>query len=216
LVLLSEPAPGQAPPGLTYMRLEHAPARQVGQWLAMLYVPAGASGTESRFSLLYPTIREVNAAAGWIATLDKAYRESERQDAFAEAIQRADALDASGDEVRERYRQSAAGFASVLDGDGQAARRWAAGVLAGVLFAEKLYDYEAAEQRLRGAAAIAPPGSLEYMTTYYHLARALIQDGRPGDADTLLSTIVAHFGAFRDTEVFERSRRSLAELSSAR
>jgi len=220
VVLLSEPAPSQPPPGLKYVRLERANARQVGQVLAWLYLPTGASGAMHRYTLLYGSEREWNAAAAWARALDvPALSDGGIDDAadaaahFVYALGTIYGIERDDPDLPPRLRLADTSLTRVLAAaERPAPQRWAAGMIAGALLADQLFDYESAAQRLDSAATTAPPGSLEQMTAAYVLSQLRIQNGQPAEARSLLASIVDEAKAFDDTEVFQRARRTLAEL----
>lgn len=55
---------------LKQIRVQHTPARTVGELLANLYLPAGQSGTPERYALMYASVQEWNAAAEVVKELD--------------------------------------------------------------------------------------------------------------------------------------------------
>lgn len=224
VILVSEPSPAEAPPGLKYIRLQRGTARAVGEALAVLCVPAGASGVQDRYSLLYPTAAECKAAASWSATLDAEPLEA----ATATAPAGGAALlrwglgllyttSRSHQQEADRLRSVAAALErAAADTDAAAPLRWAAAMIAGDIWSERLYIQARAEQQFEAAQELVPRGSLERIATLYARAGAWIQDGRPDDARRLLKEAIIECGAFADSEVCQRVKRTLEEIERKR
>ena len=218
LLVLSEPGPGAAPPGIQHVRLSKARARDVGEVLSWLYVPSGPAGTVDRYTLVYPARLEWEAAANVVSRLDVAAVGNEIAAAaagksFALGVGIIYGTPVGHPAEGERLRQAEASLQRVYNGlDEPAWERWAAGMMAGSVAADRLYDYDRAEQHFLAAESVLQPGVLERMCTMYARARAHIQNGKPQIAQKLLADIIAQFPAFRGTETFERARKTLAEL----
>lgn len=224
LVLLSERASAAAPPGVRYVQLTRASARAVGELLAMLYVPVGPAGTTHRYTLVYPTLAEWAGAAGWARDLDippveePVSRPPESVErAFAFGVGLLYATPHAHPEETDRLRSAEAGFLRVLNAPDQPKPyRWAAGMIAGAICAERLADYERAEQHLVAAQGMAMPESLEQMATLYLRARVHVRNGKPGLARQILSDLLARFGSFAASEVYDRADKTLAQLEGRR
>ncbi len=224
LVLISEPTPVNAPPGLRYIRLEHANARDVADLVGILYIPAGPTGTMHRFTLIYPSATEVKTAGAWATGLDVSPRTDgpgpvpdSLDQAFLDAVAVLYGTPTGHPKEAERLNHAVSVLARVYGAADQLGpRRWAAALIAGAIAADRLYDYEQAETHFLVAGGIAPPGSFEQMTTQYRRALAHIQNGHPDLARDILTQVIANFGMFRRSEVFERARRALGELDAKR
>lgn len=219
VVLLSQAAPGDAPTSLTYVQTTKTSARPVGELLAMLYLPSGASGTENRYTLVYPSKLEaalVTDAAGRIdvpPVPTDTPAPSAAVDVYRWALGRLQTELPDRAHARERLPE-------VLDGLMRTTaatelgrfERWSAAMIAGTVAAERLYDYERAERCFATAREAAEPGSFEQMAGLYAEARMAVQNGRPDEARRSLETLVARFSALRGCEVFARAEEALAGL----
>ncbi len=217
LVLLSEPSPLDTAPGVRMVRLRHGAARRLGHMLAMLYLPAGPTGSANRFTLVYPSAAEWAAAGRAADIFEQALAGATSKPAggveFAAAAGAYDILASTGD--RERAAAGVEQLRRVAQDRGQKRWfRWAAGLLAGRIMADVLQDPPAAAQLFHIAGAAAQPGSLEQMSAIFAEAQARLAAGESGPARRLLTRAVSEFDAFRDTEVFVRARRALAALPS--
>lgn len=224
VILLSEAAPADAPPGTRYVRLSSGGAREVACVLSWLYLPCGPAGTDTRYCLVYPTAREADMAARRAAEIDVASIVDARVETptssevnFGRAVGLLYGADPARPADRERLK-AASSLLDLVHADAALPRwtRWAAAIIAGTLAMEQTYDFEAAGRFLAAAENLAEPGSYEQMAAWYAQARAHVQDGRPAAARAILGRILSQCGAFRETEVFERSRRMLAEFERRR
>ncbi len=221
LVLLSTPAPADAPPGMTHIRLQHASARSAGELLSILYVPSGPTGTSDRYTLIYPVQLELAAAAKAARALDVvAVTESTTSmpaaasDPFAVGVGVLYGTKPGGSPDKQRLRSAVTALQRAGGGADQSAwRRWAANMIAGAALADRLYDYAGADREFAAAEMNTEPGSLEQMTTLYMRARALVQDGKPDAARELLTRVVGLFDRMRSTEAFDRSHKLLGEIN---
>lgn len=218
LVLLSEPSPLDTAPGVRMVRLRHGAARRLGNMLAMLYLPAGPTGSANRFTLVYASAAEWAAAGRAADIFEQALAGATSKpvggvEFDAAAAGAYDILASTGD--RERAAAGVEQLRRVAQDRGQKRWfRWAAGVLAGRIMADVLQDPPAAAQLFHIAGAAAQPGSLEQMSAIFAEAQARLAAGEGGPARRLLTRAVSEFDSFRDTEVFVRARRALAGLPS--
>ncbi|GMU23328.1 MAG: hypothetical protein AMXMBFR13_34070 [Phycisphaerae bacterium] len=220
LVLVSEPAPSDAPERLRYVRVSRAPARAVGELLAWLYVPSGPTGTETRYTLVYPTSEEGEAAAGHVSSLDVPPVASqpenlpdEPQTSLTLGIGLIHAAPLHGPASRERLKHAQAALARAAAGTAlPEAQRWAAAMVAGGLAADCLYDFKSADSHYALAETLATPGSLEQMSALYARACAHVRAGRTEPARQILTQLIGHFGPLRVTEPFGRARKLLSQL----
>jgi hypothetical protein len=225
LVLLSEAGPAEAPSGLKHVRLMQARARDVANVLKILYLPSGPTGTDHRYTLVYPTALEHRLADEAARLLDVQTDEEEAGappgDTSAEwwrwgvsqTFRVLDDMSIAEDRVR-----LIAGTLATAATSAQLStlQRWAAGMLAGELLAHRVYDYAGADSVYRLIEAIAEPGSYEQMALLYARGRAFQQDGRRAQARPAFETIVGQFSAMRGSEVFERARETLASWDRRR
>lgn len=216
LVLLSRPAPQESPPGIRNVRLQRASAGSVGEILRRLYLPVGMQGRD-RCLLIYGTQAEWRAAADFVPVLDVepaglegAGRSGAPVEEFRRAVAALMGLAEDRPADREVLRRIAERFGAVALDDGAAPLlRWAASMLAADVYAGRLYEYPSAEQMYVAALTQAAPGSVEYMNTLYGRARAHLANGRPDRAQGMFAAVVAQFTAYRQSEVYQRSRKGL-------
>jgi hypothetical protein len=222
VVLLSQAAPAEAPPGLKHVRLQNARARDVANVLVVLYLPSGPGGTDHRFTLVYPTPLEAELASEGAREVDVGTAGPEPAgptagDAWRWGVAEAFRVLEDPAIAPERVRRAAATLATTISSAQMPAlRRWMAGMLAGELLAHRLYDYAGAQDVYRQTESAAEPGSYEQMALVYAQARAFQQDGRRDQARAQLEFILGQFSALRDSEIFERTRESLAEWDRRR
>ena len=224
LVLLSASTPGQAPAGLRYVHLVQGPARGVGEMLSYLVIPTGPAGTQHRYTLLYPTKAEWNGAANRAALLDaKPVADGFEQapgsmsEAFRFGLGIVYGTRLHVPDTARRFRAAVRCLTQVLNAsDQEADRRWSAGMIAGAILAERLGDYEQAEQCYAAAQAVVPPGSYERMAALYARAGGQIQNGRPDVARKLCDQILAQFPGFRASEIAGRCEKMIDELDRNR
>lgn len=205
LVLLSEPGPAEAPAGFRHVRLGQARAKDVAQVVMAGYIPSGPSGTDDRYTLVYPTALEQGLAARAATLLDvQAGDEANIWHAtMADAlvVLREPGAPASGlRAVAERCMQALP--ASELS----ALQKWMAAMLAGEVYSQRIYDFAAADRVYARAYDYAEPGSYEQLAAMYARGRAYLQDGRYDLARHTCETIIGHCGAYRDCEVYARVR----------
>ena len=220
LVLFSKPAPAQSPPGLYYVRLKQASARKVGQLLASLYVPSGPSGTRYRYTLVYPSSRESEAAAKWAERLDVpevvdagASSPAALENVFSFAVGLYHGVPKDFVKAVSHLRAAETNLTRCLHAEELSGPvRWGAGMIAGAILADRFYEYDEAESRFLDAQLLTPPGSYEQMAALYARARGHVQNGMKAAARELLVQIVGQFGMFRTSEVFGRAREMLGEL----
>jgi len=217
LVLLSQPGPAKGPPRLRHVRLKNARARDVARVLDILYLPSGPSGTDHRYTLVYPTALELDLAGDAAVQLDVAAAGEQPPSSepgtlwswgLAQAFQILDDPAVPGERVRRAVDSLRVAASSNTLGRLQ---RWAACMVAGELLAHRLYDYAAADAVYEEAERHAEPGSYEQMASLYGRSRGLLQDGRRDRARKVLETVLSQFSAFRGSEVFERARETLGE-----
>lgn len=222
LVLFSEAGPAEAPPGIKHIRLQNARARDVANVLSLLYLPSGPSGTDHRFTLVYPTAQENELATEAARQLDigiaaEAPAGDTAGDRWRWGVARAFAILDDLSIPQDRVRPIAASLAtSAASSQLSRLQRWGAGMLAGELFTNRLYDYAAAAEAYRQADGAVEPGSYEQMALMYAKARALQQDGKRDQARSVLETLLGQFSNFRGAEVFERTRESLGQWERKR
>lgn len=220
LVLVSDASSEEAPPGLKQVQLRRASAREVGELLGVLYVPAGAVGTIERYTLVYPSWRECNAAAEAARDLDvPMVKESpdrgpdDAKGAFGLAIGLLYGTPRGHPQEAARLGRAEASLVRTLSAPAQPARRrWAAGMIAASTRANRLNDYDQAQAHLLEASKVVEPQSLEHLATLYAQARVSIQNGKPDAARETLRKLIDTFGTFKATEVFGRARDTLTEL----
>jgi len=221
LILHSKPAQVRTRPGIKHVILRKASARAAGEMLGIMYVPAGPTGTEHRYTLIYATKAEWGAAASWIEALDvqgiaviieQSGNSNENEFAYGVGIIngiQADVLDED-----KRFRMAREVFSRSARRAEQAEHlRWASGMIAGSISAGRLHEYEQAEKDYATAEAAARPGSLEQMNAQYARACMLIQNGKGEAARKMLANLIGQFGDFKKTEVYERAGRTLATLN---
>lgn len=222
LVLFSEAAPAEAPPGMKHVRLSQARARDVAGALKVLYLPSGPSGTDHRYTLVYPTPLEQDLAAEAAKQLDVALLVNVPEDDQSAEVWRwgvAEAFKVLSDAPipPHRVRRIAESLArSSASAQLPRLERWAAGMLAGELLAHRLYDYAAAQAIYQQLEVVPEPGSYEQMALVYARGRALQQDGRRDQARVAYEHVIGQFTALRGSEVFERARDSLAQWDRRR
>ena len=222
LILFSEAGPATAPPGLKYIRLQHARARDVANVLILLYLPSGPSGTDHRFTLLYPTPLEIESAAEAARQLDvgtagTAPAGATAGDSWRWGVAEAFAVLEDPTCPSDRVRRAADALAVAINSSQlPKLTRWMGGMIAGELLAHRVYDYAAAEAIYGQTEATVEPGSYEQMSLLYARARALRQDGRPEPARRLFEMILGQFTAMRGSEVFERTREVLGQWDRRR
>ncbi|MHC4673866.1 MAG: hypothetical protein ACYTBZ_15395, partial [Planctomycetota bacterium] len=198
-----------------------ASARNVGELLSILYLPAGPSGTEQRYTLVYMTAFEWGAAASWVDVLDVSAVEDASSN-LPEDIDQAftygigliyGKLDDISDDTK-RFRRARDSLLRVLQSPEQPERlRWASGIIAGWISTERFYEHEEAIEYFSSAEVIAQPGSHEQMVSQYAQADVLMHHGKGEEMKSLLSNLIARFIIFRKTEVYERANRVLVELN---
>jgi hypothetical protein len=222
LVLLSEAGPAEAPPGLKHVRLLRTRARDAANVLKVLYLPSGPSGTDHRYTLVYPTPLEHDLAAEAARALDVGTAADAPASQGAGDIWRwgmAEAFKVLDDAPipPHRVRHIADALAGTC-GSAQltAWQRWAAGMLAGELRAHRLYDYAAAQALYQQLEASTEPGSYEQMALLYARGRGFQQDGRRDQARQAYETVLGQFSTMRGTEVFERARLTLSQWDRRR
>lgn len=211
VVLVSDGTPAQSTPGVTQVTIRQHPARRVGQLVAMLYVPAGQTGSANRFTLIYPTKNEASLAAISAGRLDLAPAAG---DAFAAALTAIYAASQPTEtpptSAATTLKQQSAGAPGYTNW-----RAWAAGMLGGGVLMAGSQNGDA-WQLFAQAEDRAAPGSLEQLSAMYSRAVALARAGRYDDARRVLASALSQFDRFRQTEVFERARQLLAELETSR
>jgi hypothetical protein len=217
VVLFSQAAPAEAPANIRHVRLQQARARDVAGVLSLLILPTGPSGTDNRYTLVYPSRLEQDAAAQAAVLFDVPAASTTApaddmaatwQWGIAEFFRIAEEPGAAPERIRPlAERLNAAASSARLS----TVQRWAAAMLAGELFAHRLYDFVTAADAFVRAEAAAEPGTYQQMAVLYARGRALQQDGKRGPARAIFETILAQFGAMRNSEVFERTRETLAE-----
>ncbi len=217
LVLFSGPAPAEAPAGIRHVRLQHARARHLAGVLGKLYVPSGPSGTDDRYTLVFPTPMENELAADAATILDVPAPSGEPPTApgaplWAWAMGEAcTVLEAPGVD-EPRMRRLADQLARVmLSSELSHAQQWMAAMLAGELLAHRLYDFTGADAAYRAAETAARPGGYEQMAAMYGRGRSFAQDGRREQARRCFEAVLGQFSALRSTEIFERTREMLAQ-----
>ena len=221
LILHGKPASTRTQPGMKHIHLKHASARDVGELLSILYLPAGPTGTEERYTLIYTTTHEWGASADWASELDilaindiNTPPPENVDNAFAYGIGLIYGMPADLHDHLKRFQLARAELLRVLQSTDQPKRqRWAAGMVAGWITANRFCEYEQAEKYYASAEAVTQPGGLEQMVTIYARAGAFIQEGKPDVARKLLHNMIAQFGVFRRTEVYERAAKTLADLN---
>lgn len=220
LVLLSQPAPAAAPPGMVHVRLAHASARPVGELLQVMILPSGPTGTRDRYTLLYPTRSETELAEQWSRRLDI---NNINIDYINEAqFELADYQTLIGayyhiDQISKVEQQNALWEALIAGMDrfsrqGQGEQAWSAAVLAADLSARHFYQYQQADRLLRQGQQKVLAGTYEQMVCWYRRAVYARKDGRVEQARKLLADLIAQFKKYRDTEIYQRADRLLAEL----
>jgi len=161
------------------------PGPGCGGILSVLYLPTGPSGSDQRFTLIYPTEMGVARGADAARQLDVGTREKprarRRRDQWRWGMGRAFAWwmkrmrrHRMGGPPRLCWRRASVGESVELAALGR-------GMVAGDLFANHLYDYAAAEAAYALAAEAVEPGFTSKWRLMYARARALQQDGH-GDA----------------------------------
>ncbi|MBI4581850.1 MAG: hypothetical protein HY718_19290 [Planctomycetes bacterium] len=222
VVLLSQAAPAEAPPGLRHVRLQHARAREVGCLLALVYLPSGPSGTDDRYTLVYPTSLEHDLAAEAAELLDVPKPHGGPPAGSMIEVWRwamgeaSDVIDSPG-QPEQRLRQLADALMRVIpSAELPRQQRWMAGMVAGELLARRLYDYAGADAVYRQLRETVEPGSYEQMAVVYARGRALVQDGRREQARQCFESVIGQFSPLRGSELFERSRETLAQWDRRR
>ncbi len=218
LVLLSEKAPANAPPGMKYHRVRKASAREVGEMVQQLVVPSGPVGREHRYTLLYRNQQEIKKACAWADEFDVAAQSTgdvEKENDLREGVrllyEAQDKVDyQKGNElvrrVLERLKQA------INNENLENGKRWAAGMIAADLLIHKRYEYHRAAEIYRELEKYVTPGSYEQMLTWYKRARVMESTGRKDSAQRLVANMIAQFDQFSQTEVYRRGRLCLAEL----
>jgi hypothetical protein len=220
LVLTRDAAPAQAPPGLTYARLACAAPRQTAELLGLLYLPSGASGSSTRYSLIFPTAPECAAAAALVGQFDLPPANDPSEAAPADGLACAISIcyrlqSETGD--RSRFTGVMERLEPVGDSPQTSpAHRWAARMLAAGIRADRFSEFRASAELYSKAAGVAVPGSIEHLSSLYGEGHMLLQAGQTRRGRRVLETLIAQFGAMRRTEPFERARRLLAALEESR
>lgn len=217
VVLLSGPGPAEAPPGIKHVRLQRSRARDNAKILSRLYLPSGPSGTDDRYTLVYPTPLESDLAAEAALLLDVPKAQGDPPAGGASAVwawaigEAFNVFDEAGI-PDDRVQRLANQLVHVMpSADLSRNQQWIAGMLAGELLAHRVYDYAAAHAVYRQVESIAQPGSYEQMAGTYARGRALLQDGRREQARQCFETVLGQFSMLRGSEVFERARGTLAQ-----
>ena len=211
-------------PAVRVVRLSAGPARAVGELLSILYPPSGPAGTTDRYTLVYSSSLECDAAAEMARELDVPMAASapaaaldDPRTAYAQAIGLI--YTTPRGDVREKDRLAAAesGLVRIMQSSNEPRRRrWAAGMIAAYIRGDRLNDYDRAEEYLDAARQAAEPGSLERAEVQYALSRVYIHNGKPDLARDTLAQLIAPAGRFRGTEVLRRAEETRAELERKR
>lgn len=227
LILLSEAGPVEAPSRLKHIRLSQARARDVANALQVLYLPSGPTGTDHRYTLVYPTALEQQLAGEAARVLDVRIGGEDGAGEFPPGDTADDWWQWGVTEScrmledvsvpPKRVRRVADTLATAAT-SGRLSRfqRWAAGMLAGDLLAHRVYDYAAADSVYQQTEALAEPGSYEQMALLYARGRACQQDGRRDEARRMFESVIGQFSGMRNSEVFQRARATLAEWDRRR
>lgn len=224
LVLLSGSAVGGAPAGLNDSVLAHAPAERVGELVGTLHPVAGATGTSHRFTLIYPSSIEGDAAREAVHELDVPVLEGTNaqvpqgiEQAFAFGV---GVLYGTAGGSSEGGKQLALAEASLVRAltaaDEPGKRRWAAGMIAGWIRGDRMNDHRGAQAHFEAARQVVESNSLEHMTAMYAWSRSAVRSGRPQAAEGTLESVIGAYGKYENTEVFRRARETLAELEGKR
>jgi hypothetical protein len=221
LTLLSEPSTESSSTGVNLVRLNRGQARSVGEALALLIIPSGPTGTTHRYALLYPTDLEWNLATEWAERLDAPVTEEEPpampdnpEGRFAYGLGLLYGTPRHHDKAEQRCRLASQAFTAVAaNGSASQPLRWAAAMLDGAIYAERLFDDAEAAARYAQAEALAVPGSYEQMAAIYPQSVALVQEGRRREASRLLARVLSEFSAYRATEAYDRARKLFGEVS---
>jgi hypothetical protein len=221
LVLLSEKAPAHAPPGMEYLRLQEASAREVGKIVQKLVIPSGPTGTASRYTLVYPSRLELEKAGEWAAYFDveRSGADDGVSEQAEERLRQAVAQIYQAEDVTD-YRDSADLLEKSLRGLEQSlnntslhnTKRWAAGMLAAHITIHKKYDYQKAANIYDKLKTIITPGSYEQMLTWYAHGQVLISVDQKTRAKNMMANLITQFEQFKKTEVYRRGRQSLRSL----
>ncbi len=213
LVLLSEPGPAQAPAGIKHIRLNNARARDVANVLMMCYVPSGPSGTDQRYTLVYPTPFEQELAAKASTLLDVPGKVSEpatdtsASNIWHYCVSEEFALLNQPHSTPSQAKRVAGLFLRITaSAETARTQRWMATMIAGDILSNHTYDYPAADRAFEQAQSIAEPGSYEQLAAMYARSRAYVQDGNLADAKQICEAVIGQFGALRECEAYERVR----------
>jgi hypothetical protein len=220
LVLLSGADAPRPAGGVEYVALAQSRAGDVGRLLEIIYVPTGPTGTDDRYTLMYPTRTELTAAVGWAKALDFPVIEADvqagPQGGEACTIFALGVLYGTSEghpQAMRRYRLAIECFTRALhDADVDITYRWVSGVMAGWLLNEYFGDVDGAEQRLVAAQKLTPEGAYERMVTLYQRARVSVAAGRADQARVLLAVIMDKYAVISASETYQRARRLLDAL----
>jgi len=217
LVLLSEPGPAVAPIGTKHVRLNHAKAKDVAAILMLLYVPAGPSGSDNRYTLIYTTSLELDRAAAAAQLWDVSSRASSQPATTMQSAWDRCAgellLNFDRNHSTDEWRHLADQLSQlVISAEVTRLQRWMSAMLAGEILANRVYDYASADLIYQQAESLAEPGSYEQMAAMFARSCSFYQDGKRQQARKQCEAIIGQFSQFRECELFARTRQTLAAL----
>ncbi len=181
------------------VRIRGGNARTVGRLLEWLYLPLGRSGSDTETYLIYEQREEFESAMQVAPLLDMQPTDDPAHAtggaAFDTGVSQVLRLIDEGAIVSEDLLEAATtNLSAAAASAGLAPRqRWVAGIVAGRLRSEYLYDHAGARQLYERAASAMPPESIEAMTAMWWMADALHQEGKRREAAETCEELLDEF-----------------------
>jgi hypothetical protein len=207
LYLISEAAPLRAAQNIERVVLQNVPARLAAQVIAQWFVPIGMGGGDHQHYLIYQDADEYRAAIAAVPWVDVAPGSEGSAAPLGPAIRMLlDTLRAGAAPTRESVNKCQTELARIAFAvDAKPSVAWAAGMLAGRLASDHLFQFETARTYFDAAAKQAAPDSVERLAALWARAESFDLGGDTPAARRECERIVREFAGHPRSQAVMRA-----------